>query len=67
MQDLRLEGKDVYLCSFDISSLFTNVTLKETIGICAEALHKDPSSAPPTPKAIYRMYGKCDVIRSVQF
>ena len=24
--------------------------LKETIGICAEALYKDPSFAPPNPK-----------------
>ena len=38
MQDLRLEGKEVYLCSFNISSLFTYVPLKETIGICAVAL-----------------------------
>ena len=44
MQDLRLEGKEVHLRSFDISSLFTNVPLKETIGICAEALYKNPSS-----------------------
>ena len=53
MQDLRLEGKDVYLCSFDISSLFTNVPLKETIGICAEVLYKDPSSTPPIPQAVF--------------
>ena len=51
MQDFRLEGKDVYLCSFDISSLLTNVPLKETIGICAEALYKDPSCTPPIPQA----------------
>ena len=25
---------------------------KETIGICAEALHKDPSSTPPIPQAV---------------
>ena len=53
MQDLRLEGKDVYLCSFDISSLFTNVPLKEMIGICAEALYKDPSSTPPILQAVF--------------
>ena len=41
MQDLGLEGKDIYLRSYDISSLFTKVPLKETIGICAEALYKD--------------------------
>ena len=27
-----------FLCSFDISSLFTNVSLEETINICADAL-----------------------------
>ena len=53
MQDHRFEGKDVYLCSFDISSLFTSVPLKETIGICAEALYKDPSSTPPIPQAVF--------------
>ena len=53
MKDLRLEEKDVYLCSFGISSLFTNVPLKEMIGICAKALYKDPSSAPPIPQAVF--------------
>ena len=53
MQDLRLEGKGIYLCSFDISSLYTNVPLKETMGIYAEALYKDPSSTPPIPQAVF--------------
>ena len=53
MSTNRPEGKDVYLCSFDISSLFTNVPLKETIGLCAEALYKDPSSTPPIPQAVF--------------
>ena len=53
MQDLRLKGKKVFLCSFDISSLYTNVPLKETIGICAEALYKEPSSTPPIPQAVF--------------
>ena len=53
MQDLRLEGKDVYLCSFDILSLFTNVPPKKTIGICAKALYKDPSFTPPIPQAVF--------------
>ena len=53
MQDLKLEGTHVYLCSFYISSLFINVPLKETIGMCAEALYKDPSSAPPIPQAVF--------------
>ena len=66
MQDLKLEGKDVYLCSFDISSLFTNVPLKETIGICAEALYKDPSSTPPIPQAVFIELMK-SATSSVQF
>ena len=49
-----LEGrKDVYLCSFDISSLFTNVPLKEMIGICAETLYKDPFFAPLFPQPVF--------------
>ena len=43
----RLDGEKVFLCLFDISSPFTNAPLKETIGIYAEALYKDPSSASP--------------------
>ena len=53
MQDLRLKEKDVYLCTFDISSLFTNVPLKETIGKCAEALYKESSSTPPFPQTVF--------------
>ena len=33
------------MCSFDISSLFTNVPLEETINICADALYCDDSNA----------------------
>ena len=36
----------VFLCSFDISSLFTNVLLAETIEICTDALYNDDSMAP---------------------
>ena len=53
MQDLRLEGKGVYLCLFDIFSLFTDVLLKETIGVFAEALYKDPPFAPSIPQAVF--------------
>ena len=30
----------VFLCSYDVCSLFTNVPLAETIEICADALYK---------------------------
>ena len=45
----NLEPAKAFLCSFDISSLFTNVPLDDTIEICAEALyrgHLDCSSVP---------------------
>ena len=35
----NLDPFSVFLCSFDISSLFTNVPLAETIQICADALY----------------------------
>ena len=43
----------VFLCSFDISSLFTNVPLAETIEICADALYNDDSMAPSFPCNIF--------------
>ena len=43
----------VFLCSFDISSLFTNVPLAETIEICADALYNDDSTAPSFPRNIF--------------
>ena len=42
-----------FLCSFDISSLFTNVPLAETIEICADALYNDDSMAPSFPRNIF--------------
>ena len=42
------------MCSFDISSLFTNVPLKETINISADALYCDDSDAQPfISKAVF--------------
>ena len=42
------------MCSFDISSLFTNVPLEETINICADALYCNDSDAQPLiSKAVF--------------
>ena len=50
---LKLKPDESFLCSFDISSLFTNVPLAETIQICADTLYEDDRIVPPTlPKAI---------------
>ena len=35
----NLDPSSIFLCSFDISRLFTNVPLAETIQICADALY----------------------------
>ena len=46
-------SSSVFLCSFDISSLFTTVPLAETIEICADALYNDHSMAPSFPRDIF--------------
>ena len=43
----NLDPSSVFLCSFDISSLFTNVPLAQTIQICADTLYS--SKHPPAP------------------
>ena len=43
----------VFLCSFDISSLCTNVSLAETIQICAEALYSSEHSPAPFSRQIF--------------
>ena len=42
------------LCSFEISSLFTNVPLDETIGICADALYRGQLDCPPFPEDTFK-------------
>jgi len=44
-----LNPSSIFLCSFDIASLFTNVPLAETIQICADALYN--ANEPPTLSA----------------
>ena len=50
----RITTKRLFLCSFDISSLFTNVPLDETIEICADALYQGHLDCPPTPQDTFR-------------
>ena len=51
---LKLKLDESFLCSFDISSLFTNVPLAETIQNCADTLYEDDRIVPPTlPKDIF--------------
>ena len=43
VRNFTFSPSSVFLCSFDISSLFTNVAHAETIQICADALYKTTS------------------------
>ena len=54
MQNCNLEPANSFLCSFDISSLFTNVPLDETIEICANALYRGHLDCPPFPEDTFR-------------
>ena len=44
---------DSFMWSFNVSSLFTNVPLDETITICADTLYNNPDSQPCIPKEIF--------------
>ena len=52
MQNLVID-LNVFMCSFDVSSLFTNVPLDETIKICSEALYDQSDSQPLIPKDVF--------------
>ena len=41
------------MCSFDVSSLFTNVPLDETIVVCADALYDNPDTQPQFSKEVF--------------
>ena len=49
----KLDPSSVFLCSFDISSLFTNVPLAETIQITADALYKMEHLSSPFPQKVF--------------
>ena len=51
MQKLDIDP-NVFMCSFDVSSLFTNVPLDETIKICSDALYDDYDLQPLIPKDV---------------
>ena len=53
MQQLTFDPDDCFLCSFDISSLFTNVPLAETVQICADTLYDGDLSPTQFSKEIF--------------
>ena len=54
IQNCLLEPVKSYLCSFDISSLFINVPLDETVEICADALYRGHLDCQPLPEDTFR-------------
>ena len=53
VRKVTFSPSSVFLCSFDISSFFTNVPLAETIEICADALYNNDSMVPSFPRNIF--------------
>ena len=50
----KLVGQtDSFMCSFNVSSLFTNVHPDETIKICADSLYDNLESQPCIPKKVF--------------
>ena len=41
-------SNSTFMCSFDVTSLFTNVPLKETLQVCLDALYRDAEIPKPT-------------------
>ena len=52
MQNLDIDP-NVFMCSFDVSSLITNVPLDKTIKIYSEALYDDSDLQPLIPKDVF--------------
>ena len=52
MQNLDID-LNVFKCSFDVSSLFTNVSFDETIKICWEALYDQSEFQPVISKDVF--------------
>ena len=52
LRNSGLSPLSVFLCSFDVSSLFTDVLLAETIEICADALYNSDLTPTPFPRNI---------------
>ena len=52
MQNLDIDPK-VFVCSFDVSSLFINVPVHEAIKICSDPLYNDSDVQPLIPKDVF--------------
>ena len=50
LEECEAEGniEGTYMCSFDVTSLFTNIPLRETLKICMDTLYRDDSVKKPS-------------------
>ena len=54
MRDCTVDCNNVTMCSFDITSLFTNVPLNEAIDICAFLLFHSGGEPPSLSESVFR-------------
>ena len=53
IQELTTDSDQNFLCSFDISSLFTNISLRKIIQICADSLYESNLTPPIMDKDVF--------------
>ena len=67
-QQLEFNSDNSFFCSYDISNLFTNVPLAETIQICADTLYNGQLPPPQFSKQFSSSYNeRSDKISEIQF
>ena len=49
----NINHNNPFLCSFDVSSLYTNVPFDENIAICADALYRSHLDPLPFPEMVF--------------
>ena len=54
VEEICKQDPNLYMASLEIGSLFTNITLDETIDICIDSLYKDDGDTPKIPKDVFR-------------
>ena len=45
---------DIFMCSFDVCSLYANVPLEETIGLCFDVLFRSSPPKPTFPESVFK-------------
>ena len=61
----KLEAKDgMFMASFDIESLFTNIPVKETVDICIDSLFRNCNTVAGIAKSCFRSMLEISVLNS---